>query len=67
MSAKLTKNKHLTIDERNEIQKCLNCGMTFKAIGARIGKDQTTVSKEIRKHLENLFRPKPSIGIKAEM
>ena len=52
MSAKLTKHKHLTIEERNEIQKCLDCGMTFKAIGARIGKDQTTVSKEIRKHLE---------------
>jgi len=47
-----TKHKHLTIDDRIEIEKCLDCGMTFKAIGARIGKDQTTISKEVRKHLE---------------
>jgi IS30 family transposase len=45
------KNKHLTLDERIEIQECLNHGMTFKAIGARIGKDQTTVSKEVKRHL----------------
>ena len=45
------KNKHLTQEERNEIQQCLDHGMTFKAIGARIGKDQTTVSKEVKKHL----------------
>lgn len=45
------KNKHLTLDERIEIQECLSHGMTFKAIAARIGKDQTTVSKEIKKHL----------------
>lgn len=45
------KNKHLTIEDRNEIQQCLDRGMTFKAIAARIGKDQTTVSKEVKKHL----------------
>jgi len=45
------KNKHLTLDERIEIQECLSHGMTFKAIAARIGKDQTTVSKEVKKHL----------------
>ena len=45
------KNKHLTIEDRNEIQQCLDHGMTFKAIAARIGKDQTTVSKEVKKHL----------------
>jgi len=38
------KHKHLTLDEREEIQGCLDHGMTFKAIGQRIGKDQTTVS-----------------------
>ena len=48
----LTKrNKHLTLDERVEIQGCLDRGMTFKATAARIGKDQTTVSKEVKKHL----------------
>lgn len=45
------KNKHLTLEDRNEIQQCLDHGMTFKAIALRIGKDQTTVSKEVKKHL----------------
>ena len=45
------KNKHLTLDDRIEIQDCLYHGMTFKAIANRIGKDQTTVSKEVKKHL----------------
>ena len=46
-----TKNKHLTQDERLEIQDCLNHGMTFKSIAARIGKDQTTISKEVKRHI----------------
>ena len=45
------KNKHLTLDERIEIQSCLDHGMTFKAIAKRVGKDQTTISKEIKKHI----------------
>lgn len=44
------KNKHMTLDDRIEIQECLNKGMTFKAIGKRIGKDPTTVSKEVKLH-----------------
>ena len=44
------KNKHLTLDDRIEIQECLSKKMTFKAIGALIGKDQTTVSKEVKLH-----------------
>ncbi len=46
------KNKHLTLNERMEIQDCLYHGMTFKAIAKRIGKDQTTISKEVKKHLD---------------
>ena len=42
-------NKHLTLDERSEIQIGLNRGDTFKSIGAKIGKDPTTVSKEVKK------------------
>lgn len=42
---------HLTLDERIEIQDCLYHGMTFKAIAKRIGRDQTTVSKEVKKHI----------------
>lgn len=44
------KNKHMTLDDRIEIQECLSKGMTFKAIANRIGKDQTTVSKEVKLH-----------------
>ena len=48
---RITKNKHLDLETRNEIQGCLDHGMTFNAIGRRIGKDQTTVSKEMKKHI----------------
>lgn len=51
MKNKSNKNKHLTFDERIEIQECLSKGMTFKAIGKLIGKDQTTVSKEVKRHI----------------
>lgn len=44
--------KHLTEEERQEIQDCLNLGMSFKQIGRRIGRDQTTVAKEVKKHIE---------------
>ena len=44
------KNKHMTLEDRVEIQECLQKGMTFKAIAYRIGKDPTTVSKEARLH-----------------
>jgi IS30 family transposase len=45
------KNKHLTMEERMEIQECLDRGVSYKAIGKRIGKDQTTISKEVKRHL----------------
>lgn len=48
---KSIKNKHMTLDDRIEIQSCLDRGMTFKAIAKRIAKDQTTVSKEVKKHI----------------
>lgn len=46
------KNKHMTLDDRIEIQECLSKGMTFKAIGQRIGKSQTTISREVKVHME---------------
>lgn len=46
------KNKHMTLDDRIEIQECLSKGMTFKAIGERIGKSQTTISREVKTHME---------------
>jgi IS30 family transposase len=51
MRAESTKHKHLTLEEREEIQECLAKGICFKAIAARIGKDPTTVSKEVKKHI----------------
>lgn len=47
-----TKFKHLTLEDRNEIQMCLDQGVTFKKIAARVGKDQTTVSKEVKRHIK---------------
>ncbi len=44
------KNKHMTLDDRIEIRECLAKGMTFKAIGRRIGKAETTVSREVKQH-----------------
>ena len=48
---KATKNKHMDLNVRIEIQQCLDKGMTFKAIGQWVGKDQTTISKEVKKHM----------------
>lgn len=42
------KNKHMTLEDRIEIQECLGKGMTFKAIAKRIGKDATTVSRKVK-------------------
>lgn len=42
------KNRHMTLDDRIEIQTGLRSGMTFKAIARRIGKSPTTVSREVR-------------------
>lgn len=41
----------MSFEDRHEIQQCLEHGMTFKAIAARIGKDPTTISKEVKKHV----------------
>jgi len=44
------KNKHMNLDDRIEIQECLNKGIPFKYIAKRIGKDPTTISKEVKLH-----------------
>ncbi|CAM1661741.1 IS30 family transposase [Streptococcus mitis] len=46
----MTKHKHLTLSERNDIQLGLERGETFKAIGQLILKDPTTVSKEVKRN-----------------
>ena len=45
------KNKHLTLDDRFDIQHGLDACLSFKAIGAQIRKDCTTISKEVRAHI----------------
>ncbi len=46
----MTKHKHLTLSDRNDIQLGLERGETFKAIGQFILKDPTTVSKEVKRN-----------------
>ncbi len=50
MRSTLTKQKHLTLSDRNDIQLGLERGETFKAIGQSILKDPTTVSKEVKRN-----------------
>ena len=46
----MTKHKHLTLSDRNDIHLGLERGETFKAIGQLILKDPTTVSKEVKRN-----------------
>jgi IS30 family transposase len=46
------KQKHMTYDDRYEIQDGLAKGLTMTAIGKIISKHPTTVTKEIRKHIQ---------------
>ena len=50
MRSTMTKHKHLTLSDRNDIQLGLERGETFKAIGHLILKDPTTVSKEVKRN-----------------
>ena len=52
----MSKHKHLTLDERYQIQRSLGEGLSFRAIASLLGKDCTTISKEIRAHI--LFEAK---------
>lgn len=46
------KYKHLTLDDRIVIQKALKEGRTFTEIGSLLGKDPSTISKEVKAHFE---------------
>ena len=50
MRSTMTKHKHLTLSDRNDIQLGLERGETFKAIGQLILKNPTTVSKEVKRN-----------------
>ena len=57
-------NKHLTLDDRQEIQECLDKGISFKDIARRVGKSPTTISREVKKHLS--VQPLPVIRTKLD-
>lgn len=50
MNENISKNKHMTADQRNEIFTMLENGDSVSKIASAISKDKSTVSKEIRKH-----------------
>lgn len=51
--------KHLTFDQRVDIEKGLTENKSFAEIGRIIGKDPSTVSKEVRLHAQVRERPDP--------
>lgn len=50
MNENISKNKHMTADQRNEIFTMLENGDSVSKIASAISKDKSTISKEIRKH-----------------
>lgn len=44
------KNKHLTYEERHEIENMLAKGSSISQIAAHLKRNLSTISKEIRKH-----------------
>ena len=42
----------MTLADRIEIQECLSKGMPFKSIAKRIGKSPTTISREVKAHIQ---------------
>ena len=47
----MSDNKHLTLDNRYDIQHFLDDGLSFKAIALKLGKDCSTISKEVKRHI----------------
>lgn len=50
MSNEEQKGKHLTTDERGKIYALLKDMFNFKEIGIQLGRDPSTISKEVKKH-----------------
>ena len=46
----MAKYKHLTLDERFKIQHMLDDKESFASIARTLGKDRSTISREIRSH-----------------
>lgn len=54
------KNKHLSYDERLEIESGLKDNLSFKQIAKNIDRDCTTISKEIKNHI--IFKNSGAVG-----
>lgn len=46
----MSNGKHLTLDDRTTIEAGMKEGRSFKSIAAELGKDPSTISKEVRAH-----------------
>ena len=55
--------KHLTLDNRVFIEKCLDQDMSMKDIAKPLCKDPSTISKEVKKH--RTFHPHNDLAIKS--
>lgn len=51
MNTNNLKGKHLTLEDRYVIEHSLKDGSSFKSIARTLGKDPSTISKEVRNHL----------------
>jgi IS30 family transposase len=47
----MSKNKHFSFAERQQIERLLSQGLTFKEISMILNKSASTISREVRKHL----------------
>jgi Transposase and inactivated derivatives, IS30 family len=50
----MAKNAHLTLDERVTIEVSLREGASFTEIGRSLGKDPSTISKEVKNHSQTV-------------
>lgn len=50
----MAKNTHLTLDERAHIEVSLREGDSFAEIGRELNKDPSTISKEIKNHIQTV-------------
>lgn len=48
----MNRNRHLTQEERNIIELGLSKKASFKSIARELGKDPTTIAKEVRNHIQ---------------
>jgi len=55
----MAKNKHLTDEERILIENWLKCRVSIKEIARNLEKSASTISREIRKHLQDTDKYAP--------